>query len=434
MTSTELGGKNMLDVLSDMVPSKENLETAGSFVNQLYNPRTKERLIGSLNPLVRSPMQVANEAGVKETRYLDFKFNRVYHDKEISRVLVSVSDTTDAVKLEEKIQREREQNDLQLEMLGSILKTDPQLMADFVENTKKRNQNINEKLKEPVKVQSDFFNKLLFIFREVHGLKGDASSLGLQGFVAIAENLEHTLKDLQGRSKLVGEDFLPLTVSLEELYNLTQAIGDLSQRIIGGGNQQAGARPVASSQTAEPVKTQLSKFVGEIAERNGKQVDFSCVGMDNMSLNINTKTNLRELAIQLLRNSVVHGIETPDVRLNHHKLATGHLRIEMVEKNNSVFMNVEDDGAGIDLEKIREKLVEKGMYSADEVADMDSKTLIQHIFLSGFSTRDQSDEDSGRGVGMDIVHERVKEMGGKLSIATRTGAYTRFTIVVPKKY
>ena len=97
-------------------------------------------------------------------------------------------------------------------------------------------------------------------------------------------------------------------------------------------------------------------------------------------------------------------------------------------------MSVEDDGAGIDLEKIRQKLLEKGMYSADEVADMDSKTLIQHIFLSGFSTRDQSDEDSGRGIGMDIVHERVKEMGGKLSIATRTGAYTRFTIVVPKKY
>lgn len=427
----ELGGKNMLDVLSDMVASKDNLETAGSFVNQLYNPRTKERLIGSLNPLVRSPMQVVNDAGVKETRYLDFKFNRVYQDKEISRVLVSVSDATDAVKLEEKVQHEREQSDLQLEMLGSILKADPQLMADFIGNTKNRNQNINEKLKEPAKVQSDFYNKLSFIFREVHGLKGDASSLGLQGFVAIAENLEHTLKDLQGKSKLVGEDFLPLTVSLEELYNLTQAIGDLSQRIAGGSNE--GGRPVVST-NAEPVKNQLSKFVGEIAERNGKQVDFSCIGMDNVSLNIDTKTNLRELAIQLLRNAVVHGIETPNLRSSHHKLATGHLRIEMAEKNNSVFMSVEDDGAGIDLEKIRQKLLEKGMYSADEVADMDSKTLIQHIFLSGFSTRDQSDEDSGRGIGMDIVHERVKEMGGKLSIATRTGAYTRFTIVVPKKY
>lgn len=135
----ELGGKNMLDVLSDMVASKDNLETAGSFVNQLYNPRTKERLIGSLNPLVRSPMQVVNDAGVKETRYLDFKFNRVYQDKEISRVLVSVSDATDAVKLEEKVQHEREQSDLQLEMLGSILKADPQLMADFIGNTKNRN-------------------------------------------------------------------------------------------------------------------------------------------------------------------------------------------------------------------------------------------------------------------------------------------------------
>lgn len=426
----ELGGKNMLNILSDMVDSKENLETAGSFVNQLYNPRTKERLIGSLNPLVRSPMLVTNEAGVKETRYLDFKFNRVYQGQKIAHVLVSVSDATDAVKLEEKIQREREQNDLQLEMLGSILKADPRMMADFIDNTEKRNQTINDKLKEPVKVQSDFFNKLLFIFREVHGLKGDASALGLQGFVAIAENLEHTLKELQSRSKLTGEDFLPLTVSLEELFSLTQAIGDLSRRIIGNSDK---AQPVAQI-NPEPVKTQLSKFVGEIAERNQKLVDFTCIGMDNISLNINTRTNLRELAIQLLRNAVSHGIEQPDERMSKHKLAAGHLRVEMIENNDSVLMTVQDDGAGIDLEKIRQKLIEKEMYPLEKIKNMDAKSLIQHIFMPGFSTRDQSDEDSGRGVGMDIVHDRIKQMGGKISIATRAGAYTRFTIAVPKTH
>ncbi len=426
----ELGGKNMLDVLSDMVDSQENLETAGSFVNQLYNPRTKERLIRSLNPLIRTPMTVTNDAGVKETRYLDFKFNRVYQGQEISHVLVSVSDVSDAVRLEEKIQREREQSDLQLEMLGSILKTDPNMMADFIANTEKRNQSINEKLKEPVRVQSDFFNKLLFIFREVHGLKGDASSLGLQGFVVIAENLEHTLKDLQSRNKLTGEDFLPLTVSLEELFSLTQTIGDLSQRIIG--NNVPISPSVATN--SEPVKTQLNKFVAEVAERNGKLVDFTCIGMDNISFNINTRTNLRELAIQLLRNSIVHGIEEPDERVGKHKLPAGHLRVEMRENDDSVLLSVQDDGTGIDLEKIRQKLAKEGFHSLETIRNMDAKSLIKQIFVPGFSTRDHSDEDAGRGVGMDIVHDRVKQMNGKISIATRAGAYTRVTIMVPKNH
>lgn len=185
-----LGGQNMLSVLSDMVANPEDLETAGSFVQQLYNPRTKERLIASLNPLIHSPMNVMNESGVKEKRYLDFKFNRVYDNEEIVRVLVSVSDVTNAVLLEEKITKEREQNDLQMEMLTFILKADPQLLTDFIENTKKRNNNINEVLKQPVKAQAEFFTKLRTIFREVHGLKGDASSLNLHGFVSIAENLE----------------------------------------------------------------------------------------------------------------------------------------------------------------------------------------------------------------------------------------------------
>ncbi len=294
---------------------------------------------------------------------------------------------------------------------------------------KKRNKNINEKLKEPVKVQSDFFNKLLFIFREVHGLKGDASALSLQGFVAIAENLEHTLKELQSRNKLVGEDFLPLTVSLEELFSLTQTIGDLSQRIIGNNNQTSST---AQTGNAEPVKTQLNKFVGEVAERNSKLVDFTCIGMDNISLDLNIRTNLRELAIQLLRNSIVHGIELPQERLDKHKLASGHLRVEMSESNDSVSMSVQDDGAGIDLEKIRQKLAEQGFHSQETINKMDAQTLIKHIFMPGFSTRDYNDEDAGRGVGMDIVHDRVKQMGGKISIATRAGAYTRFTIVVPK--
>ncbi|MBF0804202.1 MULTISPECIES: ATP-binding protein [unclassified Neisseria] len=431
----DFAGQNMLSVLSGMVSNPEDLETAGSFVRQLYNSRAKEKLIESLNPLACSPMNITNQSGIKEIRYLDFKFNRVYQDGEIARVLVSVSDVTNAVLLEDKIAKEREQNDLQMEMLSFILNADAQLLADFIESAKKRNNNINEVLKQPVQAQVDFFNKLRAIFREVHGLKGDASSLSLHGFVSIAEYLEDSLRDLQGRKTLNGEDFLTLAVSLEELFNLTQTIEDLNNRINnltadnGKPSRQAAQRVVSS----EPVKGQLSKYVEELAQRNRKKVDFSCEGMDNQAVNLTIRSQLRELAVQLLRNAVVHGIEIPEERIKQHKLDAGHIRLTLEDGGDSVRLTVQDDGAGINPELIRSKLVETGGYSYADAAKLDNRVLIQKIFTPGFSTAADSNEDAGRGVGMDIISNRVKQMKGRLSLATRTGAYTRIILTVPKK-
>ncbi len=433
----DFAGQNMLSVLSDMVSNPVDLETAGSFVRQLYNPRTKEKLIESLNPLARSPMNVINQSGVKETRYLDFKFNRVYQDGEIARVLVSVSDVTNAVLLEDKIAKEREQNDLQMEMLSFILNADVQLLTDFIESAKKRNNSINEVLKQPVQAQADFFNKLRTIFREVHGLKGDASSLSLHGFVSIAEHLEDSLRDLQGRKTLNGEDFLTLAVSLEELFNLTQTIEDFNNRINNlttDNNGKSSRQAVQRAANPEPVKGQLSKYVEELAQRNHKKVDFSCEGMDNQAVNLTIRSQLRELAVQLLRNAVVHGIEAPEERIKQHKLDAGHIRLVLEDGDDFVRLTVQDDGAGINPELIRSKLVEKGEYSHDAAAKLDSRVLIQKIFTPGFSTAVDSGEDAGRGVGMDIISDRIKQMKGKVSLATRTGAYTRIILTVPKKF
>lgn len=421
-----LAGKNLNNILSDMVANPRDLDTAGGFVQQLYNPRTKERLIASLNPLVRCPMNVANTEGERETRYFDFIFTRVYHKDEIARVLVNVSDVTHAVLLENKIQEEREQNDFRMEMLNTILKTDPQLLADFIRNTQERNGNINGILKRPGKTQADFTAKIRDIFREVHSLKGDASSLNLDGFVSLAEVLESSLKDLQRKDLLSGEDFLPLTVSLEEMFSLTEVIHDLNSRITGSG----ASRSVLNS---EPVKEQFTKFVRELAGRNGKSVDFNCTGMDTTPLNISVKSHLNDLALQLLRNAVVHGIEAPQERLAKHKLAAGHLRLELTEESDTVKLVVEDDGAGINLPRIREKLLEMGTYTPEEIQKLPAADLIQSIFTQGFSTQDHSTEDAGRGVGMDIVKERTRQLGGKVSLSTKSGAYTRIILTIPKK-
>ena len=424
---TDLGNKNLMDVLGGMI-SDEDLNTTHAFIGQLYNPRTKERLIGSLNPLTRQPVTIA---GSNDVRYLDFKFNRVYHDNEIVRVLVSVADVTDAVLLEEKIEQEREQNDVQLEMLSTILQADRRLVDDFVRNVKRRNTTINNTLKAPGDRNAELRAKVDTIYREVHSLKGEASTLKLHGFTVLAENAEAELSKLSKLPALSGENFLGLAVHVEELMKLTQTIEDLISRL---GN--SSPIPSAASINNEPKHTlanYYSNFVAELAQRNHKEVDFNYVGIEETK-NEETDTLIREIAVQLLRNAVVHGIETPEVRQANRKLAAGHVRMELSElPDNQYSLVLEDDGKGIDYEAVRAKAVRIGQYTEAEAAQLGNKELLSLIFSPGFSTLDTSTEDAGRGVGLDIIKDRIQELGGKIAIATHPGAYTRFSFTFPKK-
>ncbi|ULJ65116.1 ATP-binding protein [Wielerella bovis] len=422
---TNLGGKNLMDVLSGMI-SDEDLNTTHAFIGQLYNQRTKERLISSLNPLTRQPVNIPGR-DKNDTRYLDFKFNRVYHGTDISRVLVGVSDVTDAVLLEQRIEQEREQNDVQLEMLSTILQADRRLVDDFVRNVKRRNTNINNVLKAPGERQPELRDKVNTMFREVHSMKGEASTLKLHGFTVLAENLENELNRLSKVPSLSGEHFLGLAVHLDELMKLTQTIEDLVSRLGGSG-------PIHSAHSGEAhtLANYYTKFVSDLAQRNNKSVDFSYVGVEETK-DETTDSVIREIAVQVLRNAVVHGIETPEERQSRRKLATGHVRMELLDQGNQFSLVLEDDGKGLDYEAIRAKAVRIGKYSEAEAAQLGNKELLALIFSPGFSTLDKSTEDAGRGVGLDIIKDRVSALGGKIGVSTHAGSYTRFSFTFPKK-
>lgn len=422
-----VGGQNLLDVLGDKLSDKD-LEATNGFINQLYNPRVKERLIGSLNPLSRIPLQITNlKTGERNTRYLDFKFNRIYHGKDISRVLVNVSDETHAVLLEQKIAEEREQNDIQLEMLSTLLNADSTMVNDFVRNTKRHTLEINNILKRPGESQTELREKLNAIFREVHSLKGEASALNLHGFTAQAENLETELRRLQNFSSLSGENFLGLAVSLENLMMLTQTIRDLTNRL----SQNPNAPQQTTTTSATPVKDYYTKFADDLAKRNHKLVDLTARGMDGIKEE-EIRTLVGEIAVQLLRNAVVHGIETPSERQAKNKLERGHIHMDITDANNEITLTLTDDGAGIDYDAIRRKAVKMGLYTQEDAAQLNRKQLLLLIFDSGFSTLDNNTGDAGRGVGLDIIKKRVAGMGGKINISSVKDAYTRFTFAFPK--
>ncbi len=418
-----VGGKNLLDVLASFINTSD-LNTANDFIGQLYNARTKERLIASLNPLIRQKVNID-----EKERFLDFNFRRVYHGKDITRVLVNVEDVTDAVLLEQKMEQEREQNDVQLEMLSTILQADRDSLNDFIANTNRHIQSINTVLKSQGEDNASLHGKVDAIYREVHSMKGESSALKLSGFTNMAENFEANLNRLKQTPKLSGENFLGLAVQLEELIRLNHTIEDLLAKIgsnapiVLNGNEAAAAPRSNNSRYA--------MFVADIAKRNHKEAAFTYSGLESTGSDT-VDGVIGEIAIQLLRNAVVHGIETPDVRNKRGKLPVGHVHMSLQEQGDKFLLTVEDDGNGIDYDAIAQKAVNLGKYTLDEVAKLDKRKLVSLLFSPGFSTTDKSTEDAGRGVGLDIIKDRVVSLKGTVNVTSRPQGYTRFSFTLPK--
>lgn len=419
----DISGKKLDEVLEGVVPEK-NIENTKRFINQLFNRKVHGDLINDLNPLRRVMIQRKNENGSTETIYLSFQFVRSYEGKKIHNVLVSITDVTLAVELEQRLEKEREQSEMQFKMLVKLLRIDPTTLDSLMRNASKMAERINDILRDKKWSQSALKQKVNDIFREVHSFKGEASALELEGFVDIAESIENQLKALRERNQLSGNDFLGIALSLEQFYNLNQDIENMRNRLVNLNMQ-------LDSNSSENISEYFKNFADKIAQRNQKEVQLQVLGFDDVSLDNETLDKIKEVTIQLLRNAIVHGCELPEVRQRLGKPAYGRVRIKLIKKNDFYEIIVEDDGGGILIEEIRKKLVKEGLYTQEQANNLQQRDLYQAIFTSGLSTAKESNEDAGRGVGMDVVKDRIQQLHGKINIRSEVGKYSQFIIRFP---
>jgi two-component system chemotaxis sensor kinase CheA len=172
------------------------------------------------------------------------------------------------------------------------------------------------------------------------------------------------------------------------------------------------------------------RLVRDLSLQKGKQIDLVMEGRD-IEIDRTVLDEIGEPLIHLLRNSIDHGIETPEERQKAGKNPVGTIRLSAQRSGDNVIIEVEDDGAGVDPEKLRESAVQKGFVSADEAAKMSRSELVSMIFLPGFSTSQEVTETSGRGVGMDVVKTKIAALGGTVQFETRLGKGTKTSIKVP---
>ena len=326
------------------------------------------------------------------------------------------------------------------------------------------------------------------IFRAVHSIKGGAATYGFDQVASFAHVLETLLADLRGqgrhisaeqldllrRSSAILRDMLhdvqsgpqanaraaespqdsavirinvgkvdTLKSHIDELVGSHSALRCVAESLTGPGSEHLRDPLVRLERKIRqlqgscaqlrqiPIGDLFARFprmAQDLAQQLGKQIELEISGgeveIDSIMLE-----KVGNSLIQLLRNSIDHGIEGPAVRLAVGKRATGAVRLHAWTAGNRTFVEVSDDGAGFDRDRLIGKAVENGIVGAESV--LSDREAYQLIFAPGVSTTDVATEISGRGVGMDVVRHNIELLGGGIEIFSTPGQGSRFLIDVP---
>ena len=205
----------------------------------------------------------------------------------------------------------------------------------------------------------------------------------------------------------------------ETVGHITRITADLQEQIM-----KARMLPI------ETVFNRFPRMVRDLAQKVGKEISLQLLGGET-ELDRSVIEVIGDPLLHILRNSIDHGIESPDDRIKGGKDRSGKVTVSARHQENHIVIEIQDDGRGIDHERVRSKAIQSGLITREAAERLTEKECLQFIFASGLSTAAEVSEVSGRGVGMDIVRSNIQRLGGIIDVETQVGQGTRFTLRLP---
>ncbi len=435
--------------------SAKTLSVVRTYMARLLDPAGAGTDAG--NPLQDVEVKLTNADGSFAAAHYSFEFSSVDTPLEPRSWMVRVTDIT------ARVQELRELEDLRVhvltqgEILRSVLQAGGTRFGSFLQRTDAAMKTINGVLKKPAREAGAFRHKLEETLEEVDRIRRDAAALKLSGLQSAAREFEDALQELRSRQTLSGSDFLPLAVKLDSLYgqfallrSLTSQAGPAREaeaaapeaRITENGTQviespkffaelaQQASPPAQRMAAVGSLESTLTTLTDLVAQENHKTVVLECSGLDLVPPRY--QATVKNIAIQLIRNAVVHGVESAAEREQAGKApnATLHLAFNSGPGNGFELL-FQDDGRGLDPDKVRDVAIAKGLLTAEEASQLRDRQAIKLIFKSGFTTMADSPGDAKHGSGMSLVRRYVHEAGGKIALASIVGQETRFKVTLP---
>lgn len=283
------------------------------------------------------------------------------------------------------------------------------------------NPNVDfDSLREDVE---SFINSIKFIYPDIV-IKREESKSVQRYYIAPQNKIENKLNNIISVDIVKLERIIEIVdriLSYEDELNMeVSSENEFLISLLGEFKNLKMALDLIKKVSLKGVLNNINLVVDEIAYKLDKEVEFRILGED-LEVDRKIAIKLKNIILQIVRNSVVHGIETKEIRRKNNKKIKGNITIHLKYTFKGIEIIVEDDGVGIDIDRLKKKANQMGYDS-----NMDFKEL---LFLSGLSTTDEITEYSGRGYGLDIVIKNVKEINGTIDVETKFGKGTKFIIV-----
>lgn len=419
---TLIPGQNFFEVLATLV-SQKALTDARDYVELLFSPHVKEQLVQGINPLAEVELTVRNRLGQETQRYLSFHFNRVHEGSAVRHLLVTVQDISQKVELQARLTGERQRSQKELSMMLKAFETDPATMRGFVERAEASLLEVNDLLRSTSSAASEaqVLKAIDGAYRRIHAIKGDAASLDLEILASLAHQFENELQKLKDSGAATGDALLALPLPLEDLLSKVAAFKAMSLKKAGS--------PALTELAPQALNDSLTQLATSVGMDCGKHINAAVRIGSAMDLPAEKMDLVREIAVQLVRNAVVHGVEAAPARLAASKTPEGQVTVNLTRDENGQWqLSVRDDGAGLNAAHVRRRLLELGWYTTEQLQSFSDKQIVAHIFKPGFSTAAAASAHAGRGVGLDLVQANVQKLGARLLLASMPGQHTEFRI------
>jgi len=288
--------------------------------------------------------------------------------------------------------------------------------------------------------------KVVDISRTIHKLKGDAAALGLHNFEFIAHALEEELVTVKNTQQpLSGKALLPAITKLKDLFQELEQMQALTDKLGQGKTQELFPMEAPQQESGAEVVDNLEEPEAEnglagilhnlsktVSKRNDKRAHIATHGLALADLPEKLQEPVQSIAVQLVRNSIVHGALTPQERMQAGKTDYINIITSLTENDESYVLLVRDDGEGFNSDALLDRAIELEIITAEQRSQVGDENAFKLAFHSGFSSLSEANLDGGRGVGLDVVRAMVKEFDGAISVQHKHGLFCQFKIRIPK--
>jgi two-component system chemotaxis sensor kinase CheA len=411
-----LQGRNFIDLLGGSLNPKER-ESLKKYFKIFQEKTFQPEMLDDLNPLAEFEYCHEKSGKGKTLRCI---FTPVEREEGEKFILGSLEDVTAETELRQQLTEAETKQQEGMRSLFEIIHVDPVILDDFVIDMEYEFERINETMKNQNLSAQEAME---IVFQSIHAIKSNALIIGLDDFSAKVHRLESEIKKLREQKTISLDELLHITVEIEKIMKENDNFQTLIHKIKSfktkTGNNQIGYILVET----------MMKAGRQISEALGKKVRFEVREIDPLALEQGPRRVIKEVLLQLVRNSVYHGIEAPRERRFAGKDEEGLISLSIMIRNDKIHIRLRDDGQGLNFKQIRQKA--KEMRILREEQEEDKNALLRAIFVSGFSTAENSGFHAGRGVGLNLVRDRIRDVKGSIRVQSQPGKGTVFHIFIP---